>query len=125
GTKQILSRISDKRIQTIHLTAKKGAAFALNLGIEQAKGQWIAIHDADDLSYPRRIETQVNYLWKHPDVVAAGSFIKCIRGKGNCIPEINLSGLENLINRKQTSEDIKSELYRTCPLTHGSMLFSR
>jgi|LSQX01.2.fsa_nt_gb glycosyltransferase involved in cell wall biosynthesis len=124
-TKELLAQITDKRVKVIHLAENKGAAFALNLGISQAKGKWIAVHDADDLSYPYRLEKQISYLKKHRELVAAGSFIECIPGRGNCIPQQNLSGLEKLINRVQTGEEIKLELYRTCPLTHGTMIYSK
>ena len=124
-TREILTQITAGRVKVLHLAENKGAAFALNLGIEQAQGKWIAIHDADDLSHPRRLEKQVNYLHKHPGLVAVGSFIECIRDRDSQIPPQNLSGLERLINRVQTSAEIKAELYRTCPLTHGTMLFSQ
>jgi hypothetical protein len=67
----------------------------------------------------------VSYLHKHPGLVAVGSFIECIRDRDSQIPSQNLRGLERLINRMQTSAEIKSELYRTCPLTHGTMIFSK
>ena len=124
-TRELLAQITDKRVKVIHLEENKGAAFALNLGIEKAKGKWIAVHDADDLSYPWRIEKQIDYLNKHRDLVAAGSFIECIPGRKDHIPKQNISGLEKLINRVQTSEEIKLELYRTCPLTHGTMIYSK
>lgn len=124
-TKEILEQIIDERVKMIHLEKNEGAASALNLGIGHAKGKWIAIHDADDISYPKRIEKQVGYLNKHPDTVAVSSFIKCIHGRNNLIPQQYLSGLEKLINRVQTSEEIKSDLYTTCPLTHGTIMFSK
>ena len=61
-TGEILERVTDERVTVIHLAENRGAAAALNLGIEQAKGDWIAIHDADDISYPNRIERQMRYL---------------------------------------------------------------
>ncbi|MGI6328194.1 MAG: glycosyltransferase family 2 protein [Dethiobacteria bacterium] len=124
-TKEILGLIADKRVKVIHLKENRGAAFALNLGISQAKGKWIAVHDADDLSYPYRIEKQIDYLKQRRNLVAAGSFIECIPGRNDYIPQQNLGGLENLINRVQTSEEIKLELFRTCPLTHGTMIYSK
>ena len=74
-TGEILERINDERVKVIHLAENRGAAAALNLGIEQAKGDWIAIHDADDISYPHRIERQMRYLQDRPGTVAVGSFI--------------------------------------------------
>ncbi len=123
-TGEILERIADERVTVIHLAENRGAAAALNLGIEQAKGDWIAIHDADDISYPNRIERQMRYLQDRPGTVAVGSFIECISGRDH-IPPRYLYGLEQIINRVQSSEEISEELYQTCHLTHGTMLFSK
>ncbi len=125
GTREILEQIADERVQVIHLEKNRGAASALNLGIEHAKGKWIAIHDADDISHPHRLKKQLSYLSEHPDAVAVGSFIECIHGREKSAPQHNLRGLEKLINRVQSGEEIKAELYKTCPLTHGTMVFAR
>lgn len=125
GTKEILQQISDERVKVIHLQKNRGAASALNLAIEHAKGKWIAIHDADDISCPTRLEKQVHYLNENPGTVAVSSFIECIHGRNSLAPQVNLHGLERLINRVQSSEQIKAELYQTCPLTHGTVIFDR
>ena len=80
STSKILDAIIDRRVKIIHLEVNKGVANGLNVGIGQTEAEWIAIHDADDLSLPRRIEEQVDYIQAHPYVVAVGSFIQCIAG---------------------------------------------
>lgn len=50
-----------------------GIASALNRGIAQADGQYIARQDADDTSEPTRLETQVEYLDEHEDVGVVGT----------------------------------------------------
>ena len=45
--------------------AGKGLSHALNLGIDNAKGNLIARMDSDDISHFDRIEKQVNYLNKN------------------------------------------------------------
>lgn len=53
--------------------SKCGVAGALNYGLENAKGTYIARMDADDIAFPDRIEKQVNYLKKHSDIDVVGS----------------------------------------------------
>lgn len=75
----------DKRIKIFHFSKNKGIAAALNKGLDKAKGYYIARMDADDISLPRRFETQVKYLQDHQDVIAVGSQIKLINEQGKNI----------------------------------------
>ena len=48
-----------------------GKAVALNRVLDEMRGAFLAIQDADDVSHPRRIEKQVERLLAEPDVAAA------------------------------------------------------
>jgi glycosyltransferase involved in cell wall biosynthesis len=62
----------DPRIRVIS-KPNTGLPDSLNVGIAQAQGQWIARLDADDLSEPRRLERQLNFVTHHPALVLVGS----------------------------------------------------
>jgi glycosyltransferase involved in cell wall biosynthesis len=49
-----------------------------NEAIEQAKGDYISIHDGDDISLPNRLEKQVKFLDEHPDIFCVGSWAERI-----------------------------------------------
>jgi hypothetical protein len=66
-TLDILSQYRDPRIRVI--TAPPGIVAALNLGLQEAKGAWIARQDADDISHPRRLQMQLNAVERRSDTV--------------------------------------------------------
>jgi glycosyltransferase involved in cell wall biosynthesis len=46
----------------------KGQSASINLGLRQARGKYIAILDSDDYWAPEKLDVQVNFLEKHPDI---------------------------------------------------------
>jgi len=60
----------------------RGLAVARNMGVEKARGKYLAIADADDLSKPNRIRSQVGYMETHPEVGVLGSCMDMIDGDG-------------------------------------------
>jgi glycosyltransferase involved in cell wall biosynthesis len=63
----------DSRLVVIVNPNRSGLVASLNTGISIAKGKYIARMDADDVSYPTRIETQVSYMEAHPNVGICGT----------------------------------------------------
>ena len=62
----------DPRIRVIRHSENKGLAATLNTCIAQAKGKYIARMDADDISRPKRLERQYQFLEKHIQYAFAG-----------------------------------------------------
>lgn len=123
-TKEILDKIADPRVEVIHLKKNQGAANALNRGIKSANGDWIAIHDADDISLPHRIEEQVKFIRTHSDVVAVGSLIECIPGH-TPVSDHTLMKESRYRNKYKTRKELRKELFHGCPVCHGSVMFSK
>ena len=59
--------LPDPRI-SIYDRPHRGLASALNYGIRQASGTYIARMDADDYAYPNRFALQLCYLEQNPDI---------------------------------------------------------
>ena len=59
---ELIAGYHDKRITLIGLEENVGAAEARNIAIRQAKGKYIARHDADDISLSVRFEKQIYWL---------------------------------------------------------------
>lgn len=73
GSKKVIDSFSeDVRVRIIREKKRIGFAKGLNLGFSQAKGQFIARMDGDDIAMKNRLELQVNYLKKHPKVSVVG-----------------------------------------------------
>jgi glycosyltransferase involved in cell wall biosynthesis len=61
--------LADSRIRVVH-QANATKPVALNRALDQVRGEFYAIQDADDISYPRRIENQVHALLNRPQLAA-------------------------------------------------------
>jgi glycosyltransferase involved in cell wall biosynthesis len=63
----------DDRIRLIRNPKNIGLTRSLNIGLNAAEGQYVARMDADDISYPNRLELQVSFLDVNPMVALVGS----------------------------------------------------
>jgi len=68
NTKEVVLSIKDERIKYIRLHRNFGAAFARNVGIANANGDFIAFLDDDDYFLPEKIEKQVELMLKDSSV---------------------------------------------------------
>ncbi|MGZ4386653.1 MAG: glycosyltransferase, partial [Gaiellaceae bacterium] len=73
ATGAILSEIADERLVVVRNERPLGLAASLNLGLERARGRYVARMDADDISLPRRLERQLVRLRCAPAVGIVGS----------------------------------------------------
>lgn len=68
----------DSRIILIQADKRLGLASSLNVGLDAAKGVYVARVDVDDPSEPTRIEKQVAYMDAHPDIVVCGCWQRSV-----------------------------------------------
>ncbi len=79
GTREIIESYRDQRIVIRELPAAEFPSVAhwcvraRNVGIASAKSPFIACMDADDISFSRRFECQLEILEENPDIVALGT----------------------------------------------------
>lgn len=68
----IESNINDERVRIIS-KENGGVSTARNIGIRNAKSEWIALLDSDDVWTPTKIEKQIEAIKKHPEIFFIGT----------------------------------------------------
>jgi glycosyltransferase involved in cell wall biosynthesis len=104
----------DSRIRVIRNLQNRGQTACLNQGLELARGQWIARHDADDLSHPTRLTLQHRLTISRPDIVLLGT-------NGRIIDEQDR--LVGLLDAPLTQQGIIWTAPFLNPFMHTSVLF--
>lgn len=64
-TKNIVKGIKDERVRYIKLDNNSGACVARNVGIENARGEYLAFHDSDDVWIEAKLSKQLRALLMH------------------------------------------------------------
>ncbi|MGO9444876.1 MAG: glycosyltransferase family 2 protein [Thiobacillaceae bacterium] len=65
---EVVQALADERFRRYGDHICRGLAARLNEGIDYAQGDLIARMDADDISFPERLATQVAFLRDHPQI---------------------------------------------------------
>lgn len=81
----IINSYQDSRIRAFHnpVNLHRGN---INRGLEQAQGEYIAIHHSDDVWETEKLEKQVAFLDAHPEVGAVFSDVLVIDEEGDVLP---------------------------------------
>jgi glycosyltransferase involved in cell wall biosynthesis len=98
------------------VSKKAGISHALNTGIRESSGEFIARIDADDLMHKDRLMLQKNFLEKNRAVVCVGSQVTKINVHGT---RIGRSGYP--VTNKQITSTL---LFRNC-IAHPSVMYRR
>ncbi len=71
ATPQIVSRLAaeDTRLRVLRNETNRGAAGSRNRGVEEARGEWVAFLDSDDLWRSDKLEKQLALADGRPDAV--------------------------------------------------------
>ena len=111
-TIDIIKSYQDPRIKLIE-GPNKGIAAALNKGIREARGKYIARMDADDISLPDRFKKQVEFLEKHEDISLVGSWQHHF-------------GLYDSYHRPPSEPEVlKTVILLGCEMCHSTVMFRK
>jgi glycosyltransferase involved in cell wall biosynthesis len=77
-SESLILSFTDNRIKYLKNETNKGLVFTLNRGLQEAKGEYIARMDGDDICLPQRFEKQVTFLNENLDVAILATLVKTI-----------------------------------------------
>lgn len=110
---EIINSFDDPRIKILKHERNLGLIKSLNEGIRLSSGELIARMDADDISQPKRLEKQVNFLKSNHNI-------------GVCSTWYEVMARKKYIKRDETDpEKVKSLLLYYCPLAHPTVMFKK
>lgn len=80
NTVSIVESIKDPRIRLVHNERNMGLIATLNRGLDRIETPYMARMDADDLSHPRRLQKQLDFMEKNPDIGISSCWFETIGG---------------------------------------------
>ena len=104
----------DERIKIIQNEKNLGITLNMNNGIRNCTGKYIAILDADDWSYPYRIEEQVKVMEENPEVALCSGYMDI------CDEELNVKTVREY---PLENEDIRKAIVRYNPISHPASMW--
>ena len=115
-TASILERYErkDSRVKVITNKRNLGKCKSRNKAIKESTGKYIAVNDADDISYPHRIERELEYLANNQKVYLVGSRANILDEQGK---RIGISW------GKKEPANISGLLLQRNVLVHSSVMF--
>lgn len=112
----LLAKYADSRIRHVANPARTSLVGQRNQAVDLARGQWLAMLDADDIAEPHRLATQLAYADAHPEIDVLGSHISIIG------PQSQLIGHRVY---PQSHEQIAAAIRRFNPLAQSAVMVRR
>ena len=116
STLEIIESFRDPRIFVFTNEKNLGQASSLNIGIERARGRYLARIDADDLFLPGKLEKQVAYLESHPDVAVLGTGAVVLDDAGQ---------VRGVMGAMLEPWEIEFRMFFESPMIHVSVMMKR
>jgi len=106
GTYDIITSasFSDDRIKIFRLDKNHGQSYALNFGLKKSSCDLIARIDNDDLMARDRIEKQVSYMNRYPEVAVVGTYVNYIDSQGRFLSR----GKTDFTSTEEIADKIKN-----------------
>ncbi|MEY5043545.1 MAG: hypothetical protein RJA19_772 [Bacteroidota bacterium] len=113
GSAELLEQIRDVRLRLLSSERNQGLVHALNWGVAEARGSWIARMDADDICSPDRFARQLAYLKKHPGIDVLGTGAREMDATGRVVRPLK---------RPEYHDFIACEMLFRCVMIHPTVM---
>ena len=110
---------SDPRLKVIG-SRGEGVVNASNTGFELSRGEYVARMDADDISLPERVQSQLDYLDQNPTISIAGCCIEFFSDAGI---QGGLKRYENWLNSIRDPEQVHQQIFVESPMPNPGLMF--
>lgn len=114
NTEKILEKWqkADPRVRVLKNEENKGRSLSRNRALTAARAQLVAVLDADDYSFPDRLERQYNFMKEHPETGALGG-------------DMLIHGGGELLSHPRTDADIRAQLFFDSALFHSTVMMRK
>lgn len=112
---QIINSHQDPRVKVVRNPQNLGLTRALNIGLDLARGEFIARMDSDDVSLPERLARQVAYMDACPEVGVCGTWARDIDAQGSAVG----------IRETPVGRDLDRKYWIPSPIIHSSAMIRR
>ena len=109
---------ADRRVRCITNEKNLGFVASLNKGLLECRSQLVARADADDVFYPERLQTQLDYMNAYPAVGVLGTGVEFINADGTRNPR-------RLQDLPLSPEAVRLHSLLGCSLWHTTVVFRR
>ena len=116
GTSSIIKQYSDPRIIYRRNSSNMGLTWNLHDGVSRSRGQFIVRIDADDIAYPNRLEKQLRWMVKHPDITIVGTPVNYFKEN---------PGDGSVALQPSDNDTIKAKLLISFTLMHPSIMIRK
>ncbi len=113
---------TDDRIRILE-NPGKGIVDALNHGVNNANFDLIARMDSDDISLPKRIETQVDYLLNNPDIHISATQVEIFKDSEHIGGGYQY--YQDWINQLTHPDDIAKSIFIESPIPHPTAMMRK
>jgi cellulose synthase/poly-beta-1,6-N-acetylglucosamine synthase-like glycosyltransferase len=112
---------TDARFRVV-TTPHRGLVAALNAGLAQCRGRYVARMDADDWMRRDRLECQTAALSAAPELAAVGSRVRLFPRAGL---RDGMRRYEAWLNGMESAQGVRADSFIECPVAHPSLLIRR
>lgn len=112
---EIIEQARDARIRLIRLPENRGRGYARQVALDHARGELVAMLDADDWMYPARLELEVKALRRNEALALVSAGMAIVDASGDLV------GVKHVGDGSESGPFTGFE----CPAPHAPSMFRR